>query len=123
MAKVKQKVSGCLRTEFYTKAYCRISSYLQTMKNKGYSPLIAIQMTLDGTWREQLPFILLFQWDRHFSWPTNYRVHQVILAAKLIGIDYKNLAVLAVDKLVDPLMYTMHQGGFKLFLWLGVTGW
>jgi hypothetical protein len=48
MAKVKQKVSGCFRTEVYAKAYCRISSYLQTMANKGYNPLIAIQMALAG---------------------------------------------------------------------------
>lgn len=48
MAKVKQKVSGCFRTELYAKAYCRISSYLQTMATKGYNPLIAIQMVLAG---------------------------------------------------------------------------
>jgi transposase len=48
MAKVKQKVSGCFRTERYAKAYCRISSYLQTMANKGHNPLIAIQMALAG---------------------------------------------------------------------------
>jgi transposase len=48
MAKVKQKVSGCFRTEIYAKAYCRISSYLQTMANKGYNPLIAIQKALAG---------------------------------------------------------------------------
>ena len=48
MAKVKQKVSGCFRKELYAKAYCRISSYLQTMANKGYNPLIAIQMALAG---------------------------------------------------------------------------
>lgn len=48
MAKVKQKVSGCFRTERYAKAYCRISSYLQTMANKGYNPLIAIQMAMKG---------------------------------------------------------------------------
>jgi len=48
MAKVKQKVSGCFRTELYAKAYCRISSYLQTMANKGHNPLIAIQMALSG---------------------------------------------------------------------------
>jgi transposase len=48
MAKVKQKVSGCFRKEFYAKAYCRISSYIQTMANKGHNPLIAIQMALSG---------------------------------------------------------------------------
>lgn len=48
MAKVKQKVSGCFRTEGYAKAYCRISSYLQTMANKGFNPLIAIQKILAG---------------------------------------------------------------------------
>ena len=46
MAKVKQKVSGCFRTQEYAQAYCRISSYLQTMANKGVNPLIAIQMAL-----------------------------------------------------------------------------
>lgn len=48
MAKVKQKVSGCFRAETYAEAYCRISSYLQTMASKGYNPLIAIQMALAG---------------------------------------------------------------------------
>lgn len=48
MAKVKQKVSGCFRTDIYAHAYCRISSYLQTMANKGINPLIAIQMALAG---------------------------------------------------------------------------
>ena len=48
MAKVKQKVSGCFRKELYAKAYCRISSYLQTMAYKGYNPLIAIQMAFTG---------------------------------------------------------------------------
>jgi len=48
MAKVKQKISGCFRNEIYAKAYCRISSYLQTMANKGYNPLIAIQIALAG---------------------------------------------------------------------------
>ena len=48
MAKVKQKVSGCFRAERYAHAYCRISSYLQTMANKGHNPLIAIQMALAG---------------------------------------------------------------------------
>jgi len=46
MAKVKQKISGCFRALKYAEAYCRISSYLQMMSNKGYNPLIAIQMAL-----------------------------------------------------------------------------
>jgi len=48
MSKVKQKVSGCFRAVEYAHAYCRISSYLQTMANKGYNPLIAIQMAFYG---------------------------------------------------------------------------
>lgn len=48
MNKVKQKVSGCFRTEHYAKAYCRISSYLKTMSNKGYNPLVAIQLALSA---------------------------------------------------------------------------
>ena len=48
MGKVKQKVSGCFRRELYAKAYCRISSYLQTLAYKGYNPLVAIQLALSG---------------------------------------------------------------------------
>jgi hypothetical protein len=48
MSKVKQKVSGCFRTNELANAYCRISSYLQTMSYKGYNPLIAIQMALNS---------------------------------------------------------------------------
>jgi len=48
MSKVKQKVSGCFRKDQYAEAYCRISSYLQTMANQGYNPLVAIQMALSG---------------------------------------------------------------------------
>ena len=43
MAKVKQKISGCFRRLEYAHAYCRISSYLQTMAIKGVNPLVAIQ--------------------------------------------------------------------------------
>jgi len=48
MSKVKQKVSGCFRKKEYAEAYCRISSYLQTMANKGINPLVAIQMAFSG---------------------------------------------------------------------------
>ena len=48
MSKVKQKISGCFRVRKYAEAYCRISSYLQTMANRGYNPLVAIQMAFSG---------------------------------------------------------------------------
>ncbi len=48
MSKVKQKVSGCFRARQYAEAYCRISSYLQTMANQGYNPLVAIQLAISG---------------------------------------------------------------------------
>ncbi len=48
MSKVKQKISGCFRTLRYAEAYCRISSYLQTMAYRGYNPLVAIQMAFSG---------------------------------------------------------------------------
>ena len=48
MAKVKQKVSGCFRTPRYADAYCRISSYLQSMTRQGYNPLSAIEIALNG---------------------------------------------------------------------------
>lgn len=48
MAKVKQKVSGCFRTPKYAAAYCRISSYPQSMAYQGYNPLTAIEIALNG---------------------------------------------------------------------------
>ena len=48
MSKVKQNVSGCFRTPQYAEAYCRISSYLQSMTYQGYNPLVAIQMAFSG---------------------------------------------------------------------------
>lgn len=48
MGKVKQKVSGCFRQQRYAEAYCRISSYLQSMAYQGYNPLTAIQFALAG---------------------------------------------------------------------------
>jgi hypothetical protein len=48
MSKVKQMVSGCLRSFQYAQAYCHISSYLQYMAYRGYNPLVAIQMALSG---------------------------------------------------------------------------
>ena len=48
MAKVKQKVAGCLRTTDYAQAYCRISSYLQSTAAQGYSSMAVIEVALKG---------------------------------------------------------------------------
>ena len=48
MAKVKQKVSGTFRNFDHAQAYCRISSYLQSMSYQGYSSLAAVQIALNG---------------------------------------------------------------------------
>ena len=55
MSKVKQKVSGCFRTRKYAQAYCRISSYLQSMANQGYNPLVAIQIALADRAVDNMP--------------------------------------------------------------------
>ena len=44
----KVKVSGTFHTAKYAKAYCRISSYLQSMAYQGYNPLTALQLALKG---------------------------------------------------------------------------
>ena len=48
MSKVKIKVSGCFRTERGAHAWCRISSYLDSMKALGYNPHVAIKIALAG---------------------------------------------------------------------------
>jgi transposase len=46
MSKVKQKVSGCFRELEFARHYCRISSFLKTMRYKGYSSLGGIMLAL-----------------------------------------------------------------------------
>ncbi len=48
MSKVKLKVSGCFRTQLHAKAWCRISSDLNSMEAQGDNPLVAIQIALAG---------------------------------------------------------------------------
>ena len=48
MSKVEIKVTGCFRTERYTHAWCRISSYLDSLKALGYNPHVAVQIALAG---------------------------------------------------------------------------
>jgi hypothetical protein len=57
---LKNRTRG-FRTRHYAEAYCRISSYLQTMTNKGYNPLVAIQLALSCT----APVEMRLRWPQY----------------------------------------------------------
>jgi transposase len=48
MMKVQQKVSGCFRTRQGAKEFCRIRSYLSTMKKQGHNLLDALRRVFAG---------------------------------------------------------------------------
>ena len=48
MIKVQQKVSGCFRTEQGVVMFCRIRSYLSTLRKQGVGLLSAFDQTLSG---------------------------------------------------------------------------
>ena len=48
MVKVKQKVSGGLRSEGRAEAYCRIRSYISTAKKQGHNLLECLERVFRG---------------------------------------------------------------------------
>jgi transposase len=48
MLKVKQKVSGCFRTERGADEFCRMRSYVSTMKKQGHSVMATIKSVFGG---------------------------------------------------------------------------
>jgi len=48
MIKVQLKVSDCFRTENGVTIFCRIRSYLSTLRKQGIQLLSALQQTLSG---------------------------------------------------------------------------
>ena len=48
MQKVKQKVSGCFRTEKGAAEFCRLRSYVGTMKKQGHGIMESIKSVFAG---------------------------------------------------------------------------
>ncbi len=48
VTKTKEKVAGCFRKIEYAKCFCRITSYIKSMRYRGYSALEAIALAIEG---------------------------------------------------------------------------
>ena len=49
MIKLKEKISGCFRTKKGADIFCRIRSYISTLRKQGYNLLDSLQLAIDGT--------------------------------------------------------------------------
>lgn len=48
MVKVKQKISGCFRSDQGVKTFCRIRSYISTVEKRGHNVFSAFRDAFDG---------------------------------------------------------------------------
>ena len=48
MAKLKQKISGCFRSQRGAKIFCRIRGYISTVRKNGFNILDALTKTFEG---------------------------------------------------------------------------
>lgn len=48
MVKLKQKISGCFRTKAGSRMFCRIRSYISTVRKQGHSVFYALQCAMEG---------------------------------------------------------------------------